>query len=78
MIGFGFGGNFGGNSGSRGESKPVESKPMEPKKITGLLIPEDAPIFADTVTQVYGKKIHGSLIPLSQINPEDDESLVWV
>ncbi len=72
-----FGGNFGGNSGSRGESKPVESKPMEPKKITGLLIPEDAPIFADTVTQVYGKKIHGSLIPLSQINPEDDESLVW-
>ena len=59
------------------ERRSVERKPQEPKKVTGLLIPEDAPIVADSVTQIFGKKIHGALIPLSQINPEEDESLVW-
>ncbi len=65
--------SFGNQNGSR----VPDRKPPEPRKITGLLIPEDAPIIADTITQIYGKKIHGDLIPLSQINPEDDESLVW-
>ncbi len=61
------------------QSQPSESlkKAPEPRKVTGLLIPDDAPIISDTVTQIYGKKLHGALIPLSQINPEDDESLVW-
>lgn len=57
-------------------SEPVKKAP-EPKKVTGLLIPDDAPIISDSVTQIYGKKLHGALMPLSQINPEDDESLVW-
>ncbi len=58
-------------------NRPSERKVSEPKKVSGLDIPENASILADTVTQVYGRKITGSLIPLSQINPEEDECLVW-
>ena len=54
-----------------------ERKSPEPRKAVALQIPEDSNILADTVTQVYGKKIYGSLVPLSQVNPEDDECLVW-
>ncbi len=65
--------SFGGSP----ERRATERKAPEPRKVTGLLIPDDAPIISDSVTQIYGKKIHGALIPLSQITPEDDDSLVW-
>lgn len=55
----------------------ASQKPQEGRKVTGLQIPENAGILSDTVMQVYGKKMVGTLIPLSNINPEDGESLVW-
>lgn len=54
-----------------------ERKSPEPRKVTGLNIPENVGIIPETVMQIYGKTVRGNLIPLSQINPEDDESLVW-
>lgn len=54
-----------------------ERKAPEPRKVTGLQIPDDADIISDTATLIYGKKLHGELKPLSQITPEDDECLVW-
>ncbi len=61
-------------SGGNGGASP--NKP-EARKVVGLQIPENADILPDTVMQVYGKKLSGSLIPLSQVNPEDDACLVW-
>ncbi len=60
----------GGNGGA-------SQNKTEGRKVVGLQIPENADILPDTVVQVYGKKLSGSLIPLSQVNPEDDACLVW-
>ena len=60
-----------GGNGGASQSKP------EARKVTGLQIPENADILPDTVMQVYGKKLSGSLIPSLQVNPEDDACLVW-
>lgn len=48
-----------------------------PKKVTGLNIPPTAGIIADTAEQVYGKKLTGNLIELSNLTPDEGESLVW-
>ena len=48
-----------------------------PKKVTGLNIPPTAVIIADTAEQVYGKKLTGNLIELSNLTPDEGESLVW-
>lgn len=54
-----------------------ERKTVAPKKVTGLNIPENAGLLADTAEQIFGKKIHGNLIKLADISPDDGECVVW-
>lgn len=58
--------------------KPEQpARPQTPKKITGLNIPPTAGILADTVEQIYGKKISGNMTELAGLAPDEGESLVW-
>ena len=50
--------------------KPEQpARPQIPKKITGLNIPPTAGILADTVEQIYGKKISGNMTELAGLAP---------
>ncbi len=57
--------------------KSFEKKPQEKRLVKGLEISDNAGIVANSIMLVYGKKFHGRVIPLSEINPEDEECLVW-
>lgn len=50
-------------------------KPTAPKKVTDLEIPENSGIIPDSVTLVYGRKLAGIMIPLSDVNPDDGDTL---
>ena len=70
--------NYSYEGGNGGGYHRRETKAPEPKKITGLLIPEGTPIVEDSILQIYGnKKMHGALTKLESISPDEEESLVW-
>ncbi len=68
--------NYGGHETPRAV-RPKSPKVTEPRQISGLSIPEDLGILPDSVEQVYGKTLNGTFKRLKDINPEDDENLVW-
>ena len=55
----------------------AERRIQSARKVEGLNIPEDSGVIADSVTQVWGKLLRGDIKKLSEITPEDSESLVW-
>ncbi len=54
----------------------ASKKSAAPRKLSGLDIPVDSGVLNDSIEQVYGKKISGSIIKLQDIAP-DDEGVIW-
>ena len=63
-------------SPSQSYSGGGEKKPSAPRKVTGLVVPEDSSLIADSIEQIYGKKIGGNVINLENLSP-DEECVVW-
>ncbi len=61
----------------RPEEIKVKPKTVAQRKAIGLNIPENCELDPESIDQVYGKRLYGTLTPLSELTHDEEERLLW-